>query len=493
MRSPANTGIDDASNWLALAVVVLVAFALRMAIAVLLPGIHYPDEVMQSLEQAHRLVFGSGLVPWEFRDGARSWLLPGMLAVPMWLGNEVAPGSGAYRWLAQALIAAITASSAAVGYVWAKRYGRWPALVAAIVLCTWFEFVYFGARALGEVVAAALLFAGVFLCSRHESPSTRRAAMAGFCLGSAFVFRFHLAPALALAALWYCRADVRQRWLPLLAGASLPLLALGLADWIAWSQPFASILNNFRANILEGRSHVYGTSGAGWYVSQLAQQWGLLFPVVLLLAAGGARREPLALLTALAIVLAHSVVAHKEYRFIYPALPLVLLLAALGSAELCGWIARWRKQAENHAAMLVVACLAWIAGSIGLAVSPAMHFEWTRGRAGVELMARAGTEAHCGVGLLAAWSWTGGYSSLHRALPIYLLDWDRNTWNTEAFDAWILPGGVLEPQRAGYRLVQCGPQNAAGATDLCLWVRGGECDDSNATNEAQRVLNASGQ
>ncbi len=59
--------------------------------AVLWPGIHYPDEVMQSLEQAHRLVFGSGLVPWEFRDGARSWLLPGMLAVPMWLGDAVAP------------------------------------------------------------------------------------------------------------------------------------------------------------------------------------------------------------------------------------------------------------------------------------------------------------------------------------------------------------------------------------------------------------------
>jgi hypothetical protein len=143
--------------------------------------------------------------------------------------------------------------------------------------------------------------------------------------------------------------------------------------------------------------------------------------------------------------------------------------------------------------MLVVACIAWIAGSIGLAGSPAMRPEWTRGRAGVELMARAGREAHCGVGLLAAWSWTGGYSSLHRAWPIYLLDWGRNTWSTEAFDAWILPRGVHEPQRAGYRLVQCGPQNAAGATDLCLWVRGGECDGSNATNEAQRVLNASGQ
>ena len=36
------------------------AFVLRMAVPVFWPGIHYPDEVMQSLEQAHRLVFGNG-------------------------------------------------------------------------------------------------------------------------------------------------------------------------------------------------------------------------------------------------------------------------------------------------------------------------------------------------------------------------------------------------------------------------------------------------
>jgi hypothetical protein len=48
--------------------------AIRMAVPLPAPGIHYPDEVMQSLEQAHRLVFGYGLVPREFRDGARSSL-----------------------------------------------------------------------------------------------------------------------------------------------------------------------------------------------------------------------------------------------------------------------------------------------------------------------------------------------------------------------------------------------------------------------------------
>ena len=31
-------------------------------------------------EQAHRLVYSYGFVPWEFRFGTRNWLLPGALA-----------------------------------------------------------------------------------------------------------------------------------------------------------------------------------------------------------------------------------------------------------------------------------------------------------------------------------------------------------------------------------------------------------------------------
>src|SRR5213592_3330109 len=43
-------------------------------------GISYPDEIHQSLEPAHRLVFGYGLVAWEFVEGARNWLFPGTIA-----------------------------------------------------------------------------------------------------------------------------------------------------------------------------------------------------------------------------------------------------------------------------------------------------------------------------------------------------------------------------------------------------------------------------
>lgn len=476
-----------------LAAVFVAAFVLRMAVPVLWPGIHYPDEVMQSLEQAHRLVFGNGLVPWEFRDGARSWLLPVLLAGPMWLGDALAPGTGAYRLLAQASVAALSALTVVIGFAWARKHGIRHAVVAAVVLCAWFELVYFGARALGEVVASAFLFAGVYLCAEREPRSARHDFLAGVCLAGAFVFRFHFAPALALAALWRCRAEFRARWAPMLVGAALPLLALGVVDGIAWSEPFGSIVTNFHTNILQGRSHVYGTSGVGWYVLQLVERWHYALPAIVLLALWGARREPLPLLVAVTVVLAHSAVAHKEYRFIYPALLLIVFCASLGTAELLNWFQRRRPGRAPSRGALFLACAAWLATSLALAVAPNMRPEWTRGRAGIELMARAGREARCGVGLLAAWSWTGGYSSLHRNLPLYLLDWDRDRWNTQAFDAWILPQGVPDPRPAGYRLLQCDVQGTAGAEALCLWIRKGGCDATGATNEAQQVLEATGQ
>src|SRR5262250_3404042 len=55
-------------------------FAFRAWLSFHDDGIYWPDEIYQSLEPAHRLVFGYGLIPWEFVQGARSWALPGLVA-----------------------------------------------------------------------------------------------------------------------------------------------------------------------------------------------------------------------------------------------------------------------------------------------------------------------------------------------------------------------------------------------------------------------------
>ena len=79
----------------------------------------------------------------------------------------------------------------------------------------------------------------------------------------------------------------------------------------------------------------------------------------------GARRMPVMLVTALAVVAVHSGFAHKEYRFIYPAILLFMVLAAFGLAELTSGAAQWlhrRGMRQGIATALSVAVLAGLLG-----------------------------------------------------------------------------------------------------------------------------------
>ena len=59
---------------------VVLGVGLRLVPTVIVPSINWGDEIFQTVEPAHRLVFGYGLVPWEFQLGMRFWLLPGTIA-----------------------------------------------------------------------------------------------------------------------------------------------------------------------------------------------------------------------------------------------------------------------------------------------------------------------------------------------------------------------------------------------------------------------------
>ncbi|HXM84854.1 MAG TPA: hypothetical protein VN899_03560, partial [Stellaceae bacterium] len=59
-------------GWAVPAALYALALALRLIPAIGFPGLNHPDEVFQTLEQPHRLVFGYGVLPWEFEFGARS-------------------------------------------------------------------------------------------------------------------------------------------------------------------------------------------------------------------------------------------------------------------------------------------------------------------------------------------------------------------------------------------------------------------------------------
>ena len=63
-----------ARTWKYLLPVLELAFPVRAAIALSGNFVLHPNEIMQYVEPPHRLVFGKGVIYWEFFCGARSWL-----------------------------------------------------------------------------------------------------------------------------------------------------------------------------------------------------------------------------------------------------------------------------------------------------------------------------------------------------------------------------------------------------------------------------------
>src|SRR3979490_2513753 len=99
-----------------LLIVLALAMLVRLAAIIAFRRLHHPDENFQLFEQAHRIAFGYGVVPWEFRDGIRSPVLPYGLAALFWVGERVAGGPAGYLLVARAALAAVSLLGVAAVY-----------------------------------------------------------------------------------------------------------------------------------------------------------------------------------------------------------------------------------------------------------------------------------------------------------------------------------------------------------------------------------------
>src|SRR5438105_1315273 len=228
---------------LGLAVLVALAIALRLQPILVDPSAVWPDEIFQSAEPAHRLVFGNGLVAWEFQLGVRSWLLPGLVAGLMELSRIIGDGPDYYLPVIAAFFGTLAAGPVVCCFLWCRPlFGLSGALLAALTVALAAEPVYFGARTLSETVAGHLLVVTLWVLEPGYSvTSWRRLFCGGALLALVFVTRVQLAPALAVALLWMSwRAD-RRRIAAMVAGAAALLGTAATLDTITLGYPFASI------------------------------------------------------------------------------------------------------------------------------------------------------------------------------------------------------------------------------------------------------------
>jgi hypothetical protein len=459
---------------------------LRFGLAICFPNLFHPDEIFQTLEPAHRLAYGYGVVTWEWLDGVRSWVFPAFLAGVMRATDWAGPGSSGYLWGTTVVLSLISLSTIWFGYAWARRAsGTQAAIIAAGACSIYFGLVYFAPKALNEVVATHLLLPGLYLGVYAEKiGEKKRLFLAGLLCGLAAMLRIQLLPSVFFAVAYFCYPYWRRRIPVVLAGLSLPVLAFGLVDNVTWSYPWQSSIRYFQVNLIAGRGLGFEHMPWYWYLRALLI---LIGPAVLLLW-HGARKSPFLAYFALAVVGSHSLIAHKEIRFIYPVLPVALTLASIGAVEVVSdWKAR-TKRTISPKSTIAFGLVFFILSSISIFI---LCHKWYRTNGGIAAMDRLSQDsALCGVGIYQFYWWhSGGYVHLHRNVPMMPITSSAQLLrDAPSFNALLAPQHISGIPTA-FKTSECW-------NDVCLLQREGGCvppPPGDEINTIQRAENGNPQ
>ena len=306
----------------------VLAFAARAAIALSGDFVLHPDEIMQYLEPAHRLVFGNGAAFWEYIYGARSWLLPGLVAGVLTLFD--AAGLGEPVWYVagvKLVFCAVSLLIPAGMYFFAREhFGEAAARAALLAGAFWYELAGFAHKPMTEFVAAALFISLLALCVRPAPDRPRLVWTVALLAVLVAAIRLQYAP-LALFALGLFFLRTRKK-LQLTFAATAFLVAVGVFDALTWDAGlFHSYLVNIRVNLVLGDLRA-GESPVWQFLWWLALAGAGLSLLSVALGSRDVRRYGLLLALIVVTLLIHSAQSHKEYRFIFVIVPLWLMIGA---------------------------------------------------------------------------------------------------------------------------------------------------------------------
>jgi hypothetical protein len=377
------------------------------------PNLHWPDEIFQSLEQAHRFVFGNGLIPWEYRDGIRNYLFPGFLSIFIWFGQWLGDGTTGYQVLVIIVLVAISLFP-----VWGMlTYRNWNTreiILLMIALGCWYEIVYYSSKAFTEVFCSNLILGSVFLIYRERTININNIALLilsliiGLCSG----IRIQYLSAVGTVWLWSWFSLPRKAMTWMSAGILAGFLLTGLIDLITWGSPFHSMIMNIKKNLAENVASNWGVQPWFYYFYERFSSLGWYLIPLFFFSLLGIKQFPLLSAILAAVLLPHLMIGHKEFRFIYLAYWCFIALAALGSIQILS-AAPCKNQSKLAFSIIITF---WIVSSIHLGLTfKGWHISHNMFLAFRTL---SKDQEMCGLGTInIPWYRSGGYYYLHRKVP----------------------------------------------------------------------------
>jgi nitroreductase len=448
-------------TWRRLPHVLVVAFLIRAAFALACPTSAHSDEVFQYLEQAHRLAFGRGVIPWEYQYGVRSWIIPGGIALV--LKGLAALGLGrpdVYQPIIKLLFCAISLSLPLSVYrITRALLDESAARLALLGAAVSYELVFFAHTPMPDALAAYALFGA--LAALFAGPTRHGALAFGALAGLTLALRFQLAPMVAVAmmvAAWRWRL---RAW-PALVAFALVIILAGALDAYTWGRWFSSIVSNLELNLLSNVADTFGRQPGYYYLLQLAMlTGGLAYLGAAGLAVSWRATWPL-LVMGLAELAALSAIGHKEPRFVLVLSPLYLIgLAALvanNGGRLRGLAPSLARHAPVAGRAMIVAFAALSVIGMGTVIGIGLGSHRNDIRLAYRMLSRRADVRGVIDDSGANWWDTGGYYDLHQPAPLYrpdlpLTNIARVRRSPALFAShWLTPATAAGPE--GYVLLQ---------------------------------------
>jgi len=449
-------------------------FAVRFWMSLTTYGVIYPDEFFQSTEIAHEMMYGYGIIPWEFKvegDGpARSYFHPLIHYMVFLIGEFLHWDYFAVTLPAIRLLdITISAMLLPVFYFMTKTLteNKLITILATLLSALCYILVQISLHSFTDNLATPFTFFLVFVIIVNQKKATNERSrcdhllvfLGGVAYGIAFMYRpFSVGTALPILLL-RTRWEDRKIYFYAVVGFILMVALQGFLDLIFYGSFLITPWNVFKYNVLEDKGRRHIDAPMGWYISSFfGNNTSIIFLTIII--AGSLclqlrrywlsfqsdherAKNPLHLpqfITQLQLlvwfgsyVIIYSFQANKQLRYIYPVIPVFMIVAAWGivtCAEELGWIISQmlegiRRVQVNHTIKIKQMVVGSIMILLVLGFSYANHIDtnrvdWNYYGDVVQAMEFVGQQEEdlTGLVVLGNWGFAGGYAHLHQNVSV---------------------------------------------------------------------------
>ncbi|AZV39307.1 glycosyltransferase family protein [Komagataeibacter xylinus] len=451
-----------------------IAFAVRILISVFFPASFRSDEIYQYFEPAFRLVSGHGVITWEWREGIRSWLVPGFIAALFKFSDALGLGFslGFVRIVFAFFSLPLVGVSVWFGWRVAKKQGAW---LFGLGMALWPDIAYGGIRPLGEyfggnaIVTATILTVIAIENFKENDRSYFIFYLCGFLFGIGAIVRFQFAPAALFYFIFlFLKVGIKPFYRSILS-FSLPIILLGFVDFETLGYPFQSIFKNYYFNSVLGVANNFGREPFLYFVTGYAKIWGFLGFVILILCFVKNNYSYFPILMSLFILIYHSLIAHKELSFVYPSIALIIFTSIYG---LLYYIEnRFKIKFINAVILEVAACLLLFYGSYENALIyknyplSLEHYASKQDMCGLAILdvwTKEGNSERISLDPIVSWADFGGYSYMKKNTPLYLFTDLSEVYKNKGSYSHIIAISSLDALYKDIKKIKC-------KGDICLY------------------------